>query len=328
MTKILTTIFFGKNQRQILWSALVFLIFCGLFQVLWWSWGHRLDNEPDARIRLQNIHVLEPPRWIESRFVQEALGKNPDLAVLKTDAGTKSSFSIHTPRLAKELAIAFESHPWTERVESIRLEYPAKITAKIVFRRPVAVVAAPKELYSEFSGGGFPIDANGVLLPVEYFQKDPALMYNYLWIEGITSAPMRSYGEPWNDPLVIEAAMFADYLRDVGQTMSIRRIIVREKPNREPGGLYDLVTIQGTRIYWGEFPLSGNLQAKNLGSSPTRFNKIKDAVVAAQENKISQLRMLVNQFGSLDAVPSDMKPIDLTRPLDLNKDAGHQGLTK
>ncbi|MDD3586137.1 MAG: hypothetical protein PHQ75_03045 [Thermoguttaceae bacterium] len=303
----------GKNQRQVLVCIFVFLCFWGLIQALWLTLGKQIDNSTDSRIRLEDIHVLEPPQWVESRFVQEALATHPDLNSLKDGADGTSFLSIHTPDLVKKLTVAFEGHPWTQSVESIRLEYPAKVTVKIIFRRPVAVVAVPKELYPEFNGGGFPIDANGVLLPVGYFQEHDTLLYNYPWIEGITSAPMRSYGEPWNDPLVIEAAMLADYLRDIIQPMSIRRIRVREKPNKEPGGLYDLETIQGTRIYWGEFPLSGNLQAKNLDSTPDRFNKIKDAVLRSQENKKSRMRWLVTEYKSLDAVPGDMKPIDLSR---------------
>ncbi|MDO5554746.1 MAG: hypothetical protein Q4G68_13390 [Planctomycetia bacterium] len=298
-------LFGGKCQRSILVQlGMATLILFGL----WTAWGFcasQLAVSARFKILPEQILIAEPPEWIPASFVQEVLSDYPDLK--------ETELTLLDSTLPATLAKAFELHPWVEYVESVEMTWPASIVIHIAFRTPVAVVAAPLEHYPDAKGGGFLIDAAGNLLPDAYFQEHSEKLFDYIWIHGITSVPMGSYGEPWNDVLVSEAAALAELLHWSNATLGLKKIVVTPKEEQGIGGDYQLETRRGTKIVWGEFPVAASLAARNLPHSPERSAKIRRQVIDQQEPKVTYLRYLVGCYGSLDRVPDDQKPIDLTK---------------
>ncbi|MFM7161167.1 MAG: hypothetical protein ACKO3P_12435, partial [Planctomycetaceae bacterium] len=156
----------------------------------WTAW-QRVDRRPDQQLTWSRVQVTQPPDWIPARFVHDVLQSRdfpPRLPLTR-------------PGLAEELATAFASSPWVERVVSVRGQYPAGVEVELVYRRPVALVA--------LSSSEVPVDGRGVLLQLTRQVRDAA--ESCLRIVGVKSSPA-IVGQPWGDPVVTHAAALAEAL--------------------------------------------------------------------------------------------------------------------
>lgn len=271
-----------------------------IFWGLWLSFSDKLNERKDYLVSLNDIEIRETPDWIPATFIEEAFDRRP--------LGKDEVLNILDPRLGQKLALVFESHPWVERVDSIRTEFPAHILADIRFRKPVAFVAAPKEHYAE---GAFPVDANGVLLPTDFFQKNQQLLNEFLWIEGIKSIPMGSYGDFWGDPLVVEAAMLAEFLSSDRANLGIKKIVLLSGSD-EKSGQYNLLTEKGQKIQWGTFPMPVSLSGNRDAAAREKFTRLKKEVYQKQNPKLVKLCKMAQQYGSLDGVPEKERAFDVS----------------
>ena len=303
-------VFWGQTQRlfwrQTLYAALILVTTVAVWGLL----RDRVTADPVYQVGRRNIFILNPPKWVPPTFVAEVIAGRSELAGKK--------LNLTDPALPEELYRAFDAHPWVRSVESIVFQYPSRILVQLEFRRPVAIVEVPSEHYGKkYQGGVFQIDAEGVLLATDYLtasvEADPESVYHYLWISGIESTPMGAAGEPWNDPLLNEAALLAEFLADDFERLGIRKIHVRASNNPEAlDGLFDLETVRGPKIYWGTFPVSGILAARGLSDGRERSSKLKEEVFAEERSKIDRLDELVKQYGSLDDLPNELTPFDLS----------------
>lgn len=300
MFNLLYSILWGSDQRRFWLRFLVVLIFGTIFWGLWLSFGGKVSARKDYLVGINDIRICATPDWIPATFIEEAFDRRP----LVND----EVLNILDPRLGQKLALVFESHPWVERVESIRTEYPAHVLADVRFRKPVAFVAAPKEHYAE---GAFPVDANGVLLPTDFFQKNQDLLNEFLWIEGIKSIPMGSYGDFWGDPLVAEAAMLAEFLMSDRPKLGLKKIVLLSGSD-EKSGQYNLYTEKGQKIRWGTFPMPVSLSGNRDASSREKFARIKKEIYQKQNPKLVKLCKMAQQYGSLDGIPEKERDLDVS----------------
>jgi hypothetical protein len=131
------------------------------------------------------------------------------------------------------------------------------------------------------------------LLPTDYFiNVAPEKKENYLRITGIRSMPLGVTGTLWGDPLVHTAAQLAGLLEDVTKKLGLVKII----PSHEatPTGhriVCRLQTNSETEIFWGRFELH---DPKNI-------------------SKKKHLLEIAELYHSLDNVPAQFQPIDLSK---------------
>ena len=308
--RLLVLVFWGPSQ-QICWrQAFYALILFLAVQTFWGLMHDRVSADPVYQVGRRNIIIFDPPKWIPPTFVAEVISARPELV--------GKSLHLTDPKLPEELYRAFDAHPWVRAVKSIEFQYPARILVRLEFRKPIAIVEVPSEHYGKkYQGGVFQIDADGVLLATDYLaasvDADPDSVYRYLWITGIESTPMGAAGEPWNDPLLNEAALLAEFLADDAERLGLRKIHVEPSNDEEtPGGLFDLYTVKGTKIYWGTFPVSGVLAARTLSDGRARYLKLKEEAFAKERSKVEYLSQLIQKYGSLDDLPPELIPLDLS----------------
>ena len=309
--KLFRSVFWGTTQKrawiQTVHMAVLFLI----FTMIWFAYGNSIKNNPRYFVGHRNIIILSPPTWISPHFVNEVLAER------QRQVGT--GLNINDPKLVDELCLAFAAHPWVRRVKWIEIKYPAQIIVSLEFRAPQAMVEVPTGRYGpNYKGGVFQIDADGVLLPTDYLmakiEDDPNSVYEMLWIAGVQSTPMGAAGEPWNDPLISQAALLAEFLSGDFKKLGLRKIVLPAHAESDLEASFELETTRGAKIHWGTFPVSAVVAARSLPDAYERYERIKKEAFDAQQFKIERLKGLVQKYGSLDDLPADLTPPDVSEP--------------
>ncbi len=282
----------GRAQRIVGAQALTALALLGFGASVWTTLRDDICNQEIYIVKEKDFRVWNPPVWVSDRFVAEALE-------LRAPEARSETLSSLDPNLIDNLLVAFESHPWVERVESIEARFPARVDVKIRFKEPVAVVdptpavavdwsdsAAPvfhggeSERGAEIAESSGPVfekyvvDAKGYRLPDEYFRANPSAYRRFPIILGIRSTPVSSAGQ-CGDPLVVEAAAFARFLTDADATekVNVNRIIVARKRG-EARAVYCLKTAENATIYWGTFAAEDGEKASESETNRRKLRRL------------------------------------------------------
>jgi len=265
--------------RTLVGLALVLAVFAGLGTLGWYLVKERIRSQDQYRLSADKIAVspFPPPDWVSDHFVEEVL----------ENSGLHQAGSLLDNTLPQKLTEAFAAYPWIAGVEQVIPRYPSGAEVKLSYRVPIALVEIPQK-------GFFPVDRNGVLLPAEYLVYLSMLdkRNQHFIIQGIQSMPLGSAGTPWGDLLVQAAAQLATDLSDIAEPLKGARIIPAMEVTPEATRIVcRLKTAAGTEIYWGVFA---------PGDPKT-------------ETKKKKLLNLHEQFRSLDNVPAQLRPIDLSK---------------
>ncbi len=202
-----------------------------------------LSQRVEYRFKTSNIEINSAPHWVPPDLVQQVV----DCKALPQEV------SLLETNLTREIAEAFEIHPWVAEVVCVQKSFPARIQVELQYRRPVAMVQVKQ--------GTYPIDANGVLLPPADFSV--AGMSCYPLILNVPSMPQGPAGTSWGDATVIGAARLANVLASTNDGVSLWRefgLAAIRVPRRTKANvnseelIYDLVTEGGSRIIWGRTP--------------------------------------------------------------------------
>ncbi|MBQ9799220.1 MAG: hypothetical protein IJO40_04685 [Thermoguttaceae bacterium] len=319
--------FLGRAQRVVGAQALTGLLLLGFGASVWTSLRTDISEQEIYIVKESDFCVWNPPVWISDRFVAEALE-------LRAPEARTDELNSLDPNLVDNLLVAFESHPWVEKVESIEVRFPARVDVKLKYKEPVATIDptpsvafdlsdsttpffndgeqnAQNEKKDERFGEKYVVDANGYRLPDEYFRNNPSAYRDFPTVLGIRSTPVSDFGQ-CGDPLVVEAAAFASFLteRDVFKKLGINRIIVA-KEKGETKGVYCLKTVGGVAVFWGRFAADG----EGSGAAGDENIGERDETFALQEAKARRLFRLAEKYSSLDAVPSEaVDELNLTLP--------------
>jgi hypothetical protein len=314
LLKFLRYFFLGRAQRIFGAQALTGLLLLGFGASVWTSLRTDICDQEIYTVKESDFCVWNPPIWVSDRFVAEAL------ELRAPEARTEELNSLD-PNLVDNLLIAFESHPWVERVESIEVRFPARVDVKLKYKEPVATIDPTPSVAIDLSNSTTPVfnddwqaeedgrknavgarfdekyvvDANGYRLPDEYFRNNPTAYRDFPIILGIRSTPVSEFGQ-CGDPLVVEAAAFASFLaeRNVFEKLGINRIVVA-KEKGETKGVYCLKTVGGVAVFWGRFEAD---DVKNDESEPAE-------TFAFQEAKARRLFQVAEKYSSLENVPSE-----------------------
>lgn len=241
--------------RTVLLVAVVAAVIVGGFSLVWIKLGDRILGTPEYRLGPQQVEIVPPPPdWIRCDLCAEVF-RDPTL---------DASLSILNDDLCERIALAFERHPWVEKVDKVSKHHPAFVRVELKYRRPVCMVDVP--------GGSLPVDVNGVLLPPGGFSPLEAARYPRLC--GVNRMPSVPPGRRWPDPRIIGAAEIADAIGDAWGALGLQRIVPleadptiapvgsagnnhvgrRQAPRRSVEPFFVLVTPLETQILWGYAP--------------------------------------------------------------------------
>lgn len=306
---------FGPFQRKIGLQILLILGCWILFSSVWSAIRSSVGSQNDYQITPERVLLESRPLWISPSLEEEVL--------LENDRFQEQGYlSLLDKNIGKELMRAFQAHPWVRDVYSVSLNYPASVHVNAVFREPIAFVETSSSVENGVrSLNTYQVDAEGVLLPTDFLAAavatNPGFINNYIWIQGITSTPVGIYGQQWGDPVLDEAALLAEFLKDDFKHLGIRKIVVSydsekdELPleTRSKTRTYRLETIKGNEIIWGSFSMSDVVRTR----ADVR-NVYESAKAEAFRKEIPKLDHLKKLAGAdtLDLLPPADFPIDLS----------------
>lgn len=265
-----------SRKRTVVALLFVAAVFVALGVGVRFRSGTSLGEQDVYRLSASKIRVSGAPPWVPDDFVDN---------VLKS-SGLDASGSLLDSNLSQKLFQALTADPWVESVERVEIRFPSGAEVRLTYRSPAALVELP-------SRGLFPVDRNGVLLPTDYFIKvAPEKKEDYPRIRGIRSMPLGTVGTLWGDPSVHAAAQLAGRLGTLAYEAGLMSIFPTQEST--PTGvriLCRLRTAGETEIFWGAF----------------------DAENPDNDARIARLRNLLENYRSLDLIPDNFKPIDLTK---------------
>lgn len=240
--------FIAKLQVRRPWTAAAgtMIVFFGLWYWMWTEVRGQVLSNPDYKITAESIEITPLPSWIRTDIRGEVFrAAQLGGAVCLLDAD-----------VTERLAGAFALHPWVRSVRRVEKRHPARVIVDLEYRRPVLMVETP--------AGLLPVDHEGVLLPSGDFT--PAEQRRLPRLAAIETQPLGAMGERWGDPRVFGGAQTAAALLDHWAGWGLDHIVssVRPLSSSPEDYVYQLVTRDGRRIYWGRSPStsdSGELPA-------------------------------------------------------------------
>lgn len=196
-----------------------------------------LSQRDEYRIATSQIQIPEPPRWVPTTLLDQIIEQS-DLP---------ENVSVLNKGLAKQIANAFEQHPWVQGDVRVEISVPARIEVQFEYRRPVAMV--------EIQDGFYAVDDAAILLPPRDFPASDIEAYPR--IVGMNTTPLSGIGSTWGDARVLGASRIAVALTPWWRDWKLKSIVVPERHSARQ--TYDdlefVVTTQGgSRIIWGRPP--------------------------------------------------------------------------
>ncbi len=244
---------------------------------------------PEYFIGPRQIEITPLPPWIHRTDLQ---------AEVYRDLTQHGPASIMDHDLTERVTAALLRQPWVAKVRQVAKQYPAKVTAELVYRRPVCMVKLGDQL--------FPVDADAVLLPGGDFTAQEKSKYPRL--DGIDQRPMGGVGRRWGDGRVAGGAEIAAALLPIWEKLKLQAIVPLLPPQTTNGGIlqpatarraggyyFEIIAGGGIRILWGISP------ASDISGEP------------APQQKVKKLEQIFAEHGSLD-YPQAPRELDLRRP--------------
>jgi hypothetical protein len=291
--------FFGGWGKHL--CAVVFLmgLFAAAGYAVWQKVREKVLSSEEYQLTAEKIAVTPwpPPTWVTPdprKTVYDQLRRRGPVSILDGS-------------LRDRITAAFEQNPWVAKVYKVGIEYPAVVKVELDFRRPVMMV--------QIHGPGYPVDAEGILLPGEGFTSVEAAKYPRL--VGVETEPKSEVlGKRWGDSRVVGGAeIAAAFSLPQWEKLHLKRIVPLAVSPAAPG--VPAGATQSARfgeyhfeiIAQGSFDEKGKANEKHIywGKSPA--DKNSSDISAAQ--KVKKLEDLAAEKGDVDKWPDR---IDLNGP--------------
>src|SRR5690606_25168102 len=165
----------------------------------WQRWGPGVIQDSRRLLTAENLVITPQPEWID-----------PDTDV-KAEAirdGSLLGINLLDDQASVQVARAFELHSWVRKVQRVQKQAPGSVTVELEYRRPIALVEVLFQEVLSYES----VDCDGVVLPEDWFHRDPARLKNYLRITADYAMPSGTVGMPWGDARVHGAARIATLL--------------------------------------------------------------------------------------------------------------------
>ena len=220
-------------------------IFAG--RMAWEQQRERVVRNADSLLTADRIEVIGVPPWITTDLKWQAL----------RNASLDMPLPLDAPDLERQLARAFDMHPWVSRVEGVETSHPAAAIVRVVCREPVAMVRV--------EGGLLAVDQETILLPSDDFTAESAAKYPV--VDGVSTSPRGPVGSPWGDPTVGEAVNLITTLAPEAVTFGL--IECRRVPKEgTAGNWWELVGSDELVVLFGSAP------GKAVSGEPSAAQKI------------------------------------------------------
>ncbi|MCC6492236.1 MAG: hypothetical protein IT424_04365 [Pirellulales bacterium] len=257
-----------RRARALAILAVVAILALGL-RLLWRRVAPLVAGRDRYLVPASAIGISPPPPWLVADVLEQVIHKS----------SLDRRLSILDPGFVDEIEQAFSLHPWVARVKRIEKKVPPGVFVELEYRRPVAVIDAPRADTREL----LPVDVTGVHLPAE---DVPLIRRQYLpRIMNIAGRP--PVGRRWEDGRVAGGVELAAALGESWESLHLVEIIPSARPEVRGDRqyfVYEIVTRGGTRIIWGAAP---------------RDQAPGEAAFAV---KLQRLQKCVRQYGPLDTV--------------------------
>jgi len=241
---------FAQWMHYVPGGALLFaaapLLILGYFA--WYYWGaHHLDTALYA-VKFDNLVTTPQPTWIRSTKVRDEVFK----------AGGLGQLSLLDPQASATIAHAFESHSWVQRATYVKKNTNGKVNVDLIYRRPIAMIhyksSDSNTKSTQIKEGFFPVDEEGVVLPMVDFDQSQVTSYFLIYLEGAT--PPSDVGMAFADIRIRQSLVLCRFLESLRVELRLQAIyIVRDLHlgDANPWGLC-IQTSDKRRINWGHAP--------------------------------------------------------------------------
>lgn len=227
-------------RRRVLLGGAVLIGLGWLGSTAWRFSQGPLRSSPHYQISADSVEISPPPPWVRVDIRAAAVDR----------AAMQGPLSVIDPQQSiTRIAEAFRGEPWVRRVNRVELESPNTARVDLEWRKPLAVV----ELSTAAGLVLTPLDAESVRLPSAGLHDGE--LRRLPRITRIHDAP--PVGEAWANPQVNGAVALISSLGPAWTRLSLADVAPSPLPQtrgEQQFYQFELVTIGGTRIYWGAAP--------------------------------------------------------------------------
>lgn len=223
---------------SIAWPALLLLSGYAAWQ--WWGAEHVATKYYGVDVSAITVSP-PPPDFVRGNIVESVY----------RDTGMETLSLLDRQACAK-VGAAFGSHPWVQRVMSVRKQSNGALEVRLAYREPVAMVDVISR-HPELDGVGcFAVDGAGVLLPPSDFSESETL--DFIHIQARGAYPTGGIGTPFGDARIAAAAKLAELLHPFRNELDLHSIGVYGDLRTNPIVQLELATQDKDLFFWGSPP--------------------------------------------------------------------------
>ena len=248
-----------SGRSWTVFSLLLLVVVAGYVgKLAWQQQRNRLFNHPRFVPKFQV--TPDKPDWIENDIVDSVIRD-----------GSLDEISLLDEQATKQIAAAFEMHPWVRQVDHVSKHANGIVKVNLAYRRPAGFV--------KVDGGHFPVDADAKLLPVDVAIS---VVRGYPRIEVGAELPLGvMVGEKWDDARVIGAAEIAAAFAATWKDLELFAVVYEPAEavdSQRSGGVFLLRTDQQHRILWGSAP---GQERNEEASTDTKVRRLVEYIRSA-----------------------------------------------
>lgn len=231
----------------------------------WFYYGAKHLDQTLYALTAEHLTVTPQPAWISTSNVREEVFQRARL----------DRISLLDPKANATIAQAFEAHPWIRSTTRVTKAVGGKVAVDVVYRQPIAMIYCqprPQEAGGSASTikepGFFPVDAEGIMLPIEDFSQAQVLEYFLIMAENAT--PTGQIGMSFGDVRIANALKVCGLLEPERKRQNLQRVYVEHdhRSSGESPWIIILETAEKHQIIWGHMP-----NAEGLGE-PSASEKL------------------------------------------------------
>ncbi len=217
----------------------------------WFYYGAQHLDQALYALTAEHLTVTSQPAWIPTSNVRQEVFQRARL----------DRISLLDPKANATIAQAFEAHPWIRSTTRVTKVAGGKVAVDVVYRQPLAMVyCQPRSLDAQSAPqtvkepGFFPVDAEGIMLPIEDFSQAQVLEYFLIMADNAT--PSGQIGMAFGDVRIANALKVCGLLESERRRQKLQRVYV-EQDHRSSGDSPWIIVLETTdkhQIVWGHMP--------------------------------------------------------------------------
>lgn len=223
-------------------------------------------NRPEFQIGQSQLIIRNLPAWI-TPFTTEIIPVN------------FQTTPIFTPQLANIIASSYAQNPWVKEVQEVILRYPNYASARMILRRPYALV--------ESQGQWYLCDAQGVRLPAQWDTPEDLPVFPVIQNVAV-DLPLP--GQPWKSQPLSQALIILQFL-EKRPNLEIEMIWLKATPTETEASIV-LVSKKRWWLIWGT-----SLHSQIPCITAEQRLSALDAYLAQSEDNIKTIREIDVRFG-------------------------------